>query len=145
MQLSKNGLKLLHNNEACRLKAYLDSGGVPTIGWGSTRMFGKPVVMGMTCTQQEADDQAAMDVKSTEDAINKFVIVPLTQNQFDALVDFAYNVGTYAFSKSTLLRKLNSGDYAGAADQFMRWIYDNGNEVDGLKNRRLREKTLFLA
>jgi lysozyme len=107
-------------------------------------MFGNPVRMGMTCPQEEADAQAAIDVKSTEDCINFYVKVPLTQNQFDALVNLTYNIGENAFRKSTLLRKLNAGDYAGAAEQFMRWVYDNGKEVDGLKNRRRREKALFL-
>lgn len=135
---------MLHGSETCSLKAYLDSGGVPTIGWGSIRMFGNPVKMGMTCTQAQADEQAALDVKATEDAINKLVKVTLTQNQFDALVNLVYNIGISAFSKSTLLRKLNLRDYIGAADQFMRWVYDNGKEVDGLKNRRRREKAKFL-
>jgi lysozyme len=144
MRLSKDGLKMLHGSEACSLKAYLDSGGVPTIGWGSIRMFGNPVKMGMTCTQAQADEQAALDVKATEDAINKLVKVLITQNQFDALVNLVYNIGIPAFSKSTLLRKLNARDYLGAGSEFMRWVYDNGKEVDGLKNRRRREKAKFL-
>ena len=143
MRLSKQGLHALHGSEDCRLKAYLDTGGVPTIGWGSTRMFGNPVRIGMTCTKQEADEQAALDVRETEDTINKYVKVTLNQNQFDALVNFVYNVGTASFIKSTMLRKLNAGDYEGAAGQFMRWVYDNGKENEGLRNRRRREKEMF--
>ena len=144
MRLSKEGLYALHGSESCRLRAYLDTGGVATIGWGSIRMFGNPVRLGMTCTQQQADEQAALDVKETEDVINRYVKVPLTQNQFDALVNFVYNVGKTAFIKSTMLRKINEGNMTAAADQFMRWIYDNGKEVEGLKNRRRREKEMFL-
>jgi lysozyme len=144
LKTSINGIKALHGSEACALKAYLDSGGIYTIGWGSTTMFGNPVRKGMTCTQQEADEQAFKDVAEVEKVITKVVKVELTQNQFDALVNLGYNIGTNALANSTLVKKLNLGDYAGAAQQFMRWVYDNGKEVEGLKNRRRREKELFL-
>ena len=107
-------------------------------------MFGKPVKRGMTCTVEQAYEQCAIDVEDTEQAVNKLVKVQLTQNQYNALVSLAYNIGTYAFSKSTLLRKLNVGDYEGAAEQFLRWCYDNGKKVQGLLNRRVLEKELFL-
>lgn len=144
MNLDNVGITFMHDNEGCRLKAYLDTGMVPTIGWGSIWMFGNRVRLGMTCTQAEADDQFLLDVKLTEKCINKSVTVPLTQNQYNALVDFVYNVGVTAFNTSTLLKKLNLKDYQGAADQFMRWIYDNGKEVDGLKKRRKRTRELWM-
>lgn len=143
MKIDQAGLKFLHDREGCSLVSYLDTGGVWTIGWGSTRMFGNPVRKGMTCTQVEADEQAFKDIFDVENTVNRAVKVPLTQNQYDALVSLAYNIGTYAFTRSTLLKKLNSGDYEEAARQFMRWIYDNGKEVEGLKNRRRKEKELF--
>lgn len=145
MKIDQAGLKFLHDREACRLVSYLDTGGVWTIGWGSTVMFGNPVRKGMTCTQEEADEQCLKDLADKELCVNRFVGVPLTQNQYNALVSLCYNIGVKAFSKSTLVKKLNQADYAGAAEQFMRWVYDNGKVVEGLKNRRKKEKELFLS
>lgn len=143
MKVDKNGLDFLRDREDLKLKAYLDSGGVPTIGIGSIKMKGKPVTMGMTCTVDEAYAQCALDLKATEDAINKLVKVPLNQFQFNALASFVYNIGITAFTSSTLLRKLNEGNYEAAASQFMRWVYDNGKYVEGLHNRRVFEQKLF--
>jgi len=145
MRLDQAGVELLHGDEGLELTSYLDSGGVWTIGWGSIRMFGNPVRKGMTCTREEADAQFLLDVALTEKCINKLVTVPLTQNQYNALVDFVYNVGIEAFTTSTLLKKLLLKDYQGAATQFMRWVYDNGKEVEGLKNRRRKTQQLFLS
>lgn len=143
MKLDKAGIDFMHNNESCRLTAYLDTGMVWTIGWGSIRIFGNPVKKGQTITQAEADEQFLADAADTEKAVNKLVKVNLTQNQYNALVDFVYNVGISAFANSTLLKVLNKGDYVEAAKQFMRWVYDNGKEVEGLKNRRRRTRALF--
>lgn len=143
-QVDKEGLKFLEEVEGIRLEAYYDSGGLPTIGIGSTRMFGKPVQMGMTCTVEEAYDQCKQDLADVEETLSKVVGVPLTQNQVNALASFIYNIGITAFVKSTLLKKLNMKDYRGAADQFMRWNIDNGRVVPGLTNRRIKERSLFL-
>jgi len=85
----------------------------------------------------------AEDVREAEDAINDLCKVSLTQNQFDALVSFVFNVGVGAFKSSTLLRKLNAGDYDGAAGQFPRWNKDNGREIAGLTKRRHLEQSVF--
>jgi lysozyme len=141
MILSENGLKLIESFEGCRLDAYLDQVGIPTIGYG--RIYG--VRMGDKCTQEQAEEWLSEDVKNSEDVVNDLVEVPLTQNQFDALVDFVYNLGSGNFEKSTLLRRLNKGDYQGASQQFEVWNRAGGFVRDGLTRRRLAEKKLFLG
>jgi lysozyme len=127
--------------EGLRLTAYKDGGGVWTIGYGHT---GADVREGLTIPLSEAERLLTRDLRVAENHVNGAVQVKLTQNQFDALVSFVYNVGGDAFRKSTLLKKLNAGDYLGAADQFPRWNKDNGKVVDGLTNRRREERALFL-
>ncbi len=117
MQTSDKGVDLIKDREGCRLEAYLDSVGVPTIGVGHTA----GVQMGLTITDEEALDLLREDLKWSEAAVNSGVTVPLEQHQFDALVSFVFNVGQGAFSASTLRRMLNQGDYGGAALQFDRW------------------------
>ena len=117
MKTSLAGLKQLEDREGKRNKAYPDSKGVVTIGVGHT---GPHVYMGLAWTDQQIDDAFAADLVWAEKAVNK-VKVPLTQNQFDALVSFVFNIGDTAFLRSTLLRMLNKGDYEGAIKQFDRW------------------------
>ncbi|MNL10554.1 Lysozyme RrrD [compost metagenome] len=127
--------------EGLRLTAYKDGGGVWTIGYGHT---GADVREGLTIPLSEAERLLTRDLRVAENHVNGAVKVKLTQNQFDALVSFVYNVGGEAFRSSTMLKKLNTGDYLGAADQFPRWNKDNGKVVDGLTNRRREERELFL-
>lgn len=141
MKISSAGLALTKGHEGCRLKAYLDTGDVWTIGWGHTR----GVKEGDTCTQEQADAWLNEDNDIAERDVNELVKVPLTQNQFDALVDFVFNIGRTQFATSTLLRKLNAGDYVGAANQFGRWIYDNGKIINGLVARRSDTRDLFMT
>ncbi len=143
MQISFNGLQFLKDGEGFRKEAYKDTGGVWTIGYGTIKWLGKPVEQGMTITKKEAELALQADLAWAQTAVNKLVKVPLSQNMFDALVSFVYNIGESAFMKSTLLRKLNARDYKGAAQQFLRWKFDNGKEVKGLLNRRIKEKALF--
>lgn len=144
MQLSYNGLEFLKDQEGFRAKAYKDGGGVWTIGYGTTRVDGKPVEEGMTCTESQALVWLGQDTASAQTKLNQLVKVPLRQNQFDALVSFVYNIGEDAFEKSTLLRMLNMGDYMGAYAQMSRWDKDNGKVVLGLTKRRMREQSLFI-
>jgi lysozyme len=139
-RFSDYGKDILKAREALRLKAYLDGGGVPTIGWGHT----KGVKLGDVITIETAKEYLDTDLYDVELAINRLVYVDINQNQYDALVCLVFNVGISAFSKSTLLRKLNQGDMVGAADQFDAWVFDNGKRVHGLELRRKIEKTLFL-
>jgi lysozyme len=130
------------------LNAYLDSGNVPTIGWGSTYDFDKQrkVLMGDVITQAQAQKWLEMETSSNANDIKKLVTVKINNNQLNALISFVYNVGINAFRTSTLLKLLNSGaDKQIVANQFDRWIYDNGVKVQGLINRRIAEKKLFLS
>lgn len=132
--------ELLKRWEGCKLEAYQDTGGVWTIGWGHT----KGVKEGDTCTQEEADAYLNEDLQWAHLAINWGVDVPLTHNQREALLSFIHNVGPKAFLDSTLRRKLNAGDYEGAANQLLRWNKDNGKVIPGLVNRRKDERSVFL-
>lgn len=152
MRLSRNGIAVAHYFESCKLKAYPDPGskdGKPwTIGWGHT---GPEVVKGLVWTQAQADQQFLIDVARFERDVTSLVKVPLTQGQFDALVLFAYNVGSdidadtiaEGLGDSTLLRKLNAGDYEGAALEFRKWNKNDGKVMRGLTRRRAAEECLF--
>ena len=141
---SGNGLQLLKQLEGCKLKAYLDSGGVATIGVGHI----KGVKMGDTITETQAEEMLRTDLLRYERCVNDYASVPINQNQYDALVCFAFNLGCGALRNSTLLRRLNAGNYTQAADQFLRWnkVRIDGvlKVVRGLTNRRQSERTLFL-
>lgn len=146
MRASENGINLIKQFEGCRLTAYQDSVGVWTIGYGWTQpVDGKPVAKGMTITQQKANQLLTEGVAQYENGVTNLVTVPLNQNQFDALVDFAYNLGVNALKGSTLLKKINAGDYAGAANEFRKWNKAGGKELAGLTRRREAEKSLFLS
>lgn len=139
MTTSAGGRKDLASREGRRLKAYRCSAGVLTIGVGHTSMAGLPkVTPGLTITAEECEEIFIRDLKKYEAAVNKAVKVPLTQNQFDALVSLCFNIGTGAFAKSTLVRKLNAGDYEGAAKQFLVW-----SKQPELLPRRQKEKAQF--
>ena len=130
------------------LESYLDSGNVPTIGYGSTYDFDKQrkVQMGDIITKEQAERW--LEITTSKDAaeIKNLVKVPLNNNELNSLISFTYNVGLGAFKASNLLRLLNSGaDKKIVADQFDRWVYDNGVKVKGLINRRNAEKKLFLS
>ena len=140
--LAELGLDLLKSFEQCRLSAYRDSAGIPTIGWGHT---GPEVTMALTCSQEQADRWLVMDVQAAVNACDANAPKNLTQNQFDALVVFTFNVGVGAEAHSTLLAKLNAGDVAGAADEFLRWDHAGGVVVPGLTRRRQAERALFLT
>lgn len=145
MSVSNSGIDLICDFEGKRLVAYDDGVGVWTIAFGTTVYpNGIRVKKGDTCTEAQAKAYMAHDLKKFEQAVNNSVTIPLNQNQFDALVSLAYNIGSGAFSKSTLVKKLNTGDIRGAADQFDVWINAGGKRMQGLVNRRTKEKTLFL-
>ncbi len=142
MKYSKSGLALTENFESCALVAYKDVKGVWTIGWGHTGIL---VVEGLTCTQAQADAWLLQDCASAEMAVNRLVRITLTQAEFDALVDFAFNCGIGAFAGSTLLKLLNVGDINGAANEFEKWDHASGKVVAGLLRRRLAEMQEFLS
>lgn len=136
---SPNGYKLTEQFEGLQLTAYRDVAGVWTNGYGNTHN----VVPGSTITMETAVSDLASNIEGAEFVVNRVVTVPLTQNQFDALVDFVFNLGSGNFQSSTLLRKLNSGDYTGAVEEFPKWNHAGGREVYGLTLRRKAEQQLF--
>jgi lysozyme len=141
MKTSNTGIELIKKYEGCELEAYLCPAGVWTIGYGST----KGVSKGDTITQEEAEQILKNDIMhEAEVYVDNFVTAKLNQNQYDALVSFTFNLGGGALQKSTLLKKLNNGDYQGAANEFTRWVYAGGKKLNGLVKRRREEKELFL-
>ena len=144
MKTSKAGKDLIKMYEGFRAQAYICPAGVPTIGFGTTRIRGKSVELGMKVTTDEANVFLDEDLKSFEDAVNNFVKVEINQNQFDALVSFTYNVGVTNMKNSTLLKLLNQSKYDEAAEQFLRWNKANKKVLPGLTRRRTAEKNLFL-
>jgi lysozyme len=148
VKLSNEGLDAIKRHEGLRLNAYPDPGskdGKPvTIGYGSTRrMDGSPWNLGDTITEPEAAELLRRDLSHAEATVINAVKVPIEQQQFDALVSLAYNIGATAFKNSTLVKKLNAGDYDGAADQFAVWRLNDGKVMQGLVDRRAAEAELF--
>jgi len=144
MNYSKNGLHLTENFEGLRLTAYPDPAthGDPwTIGYGHT---GAEIHQGMTITQEQAEEFLMQDVQKAVQTVNSKVHTDLTQNEFDALVDFVFNCGAGNFAGSTLLRKINAGDMEGAALEFEKWTHADGKVMAGLIKRRHAEAVLFL-
>ena len=146
MSVSNKGVDLICEFEGEQLIAYDDGVGVWTIGFGTIKYpNGVRVKKGDTCTLDQAKEYMRHDLIEFEHTVNSSVKVPLNQNQFDALVSLAYNIGSNAFKSSTLVKKLNTGDYQGAADQFNVWVNAGGKRMQGLANRRDKEKLLFLS
>lgn len=139
MSYGKDGMALTESFEKCRLTSYQDSGGVWTNGWGNTHR----VTPGTTISQDQADSDLLANVQDAVDCVNDNVTVALAQNQFDALVDFVFNVGCGAFKGSTLLKKLNTGDFTGADAQIALWDKVKGVVCPGLDNRRHADQVLF--
>lgn len=144
-KINKAGLDLIKSFEGLRLEAYLDIVGVPTIGYGHTQGVTKEDVQnGRRITEQEAEEMLLDELNKFERGVEIAVAVPINDNQFSALVSFAYNVGLGALQRSTLLKLLNAGNVSGAAEQFLRWNKAGGKEVKGLTRRREAERSLFL-
>ena len=143
-RISKNGIELIKKFESCVLEAYQCSAGVWTIGWGHT---GYDVFKGMKITEAEAERLLERDVRVFENAVNSAIRISLSQNEFDALVSLAFNIGIGAFNNSTLVKKLNNGKRGEAAHEFLRWNKARLGEVvkplEGLTRRRVVEKALF--
>lgn len=138
--ISQRGLDLIKKFEGLRLKAYRDSVGVWTIGYGHT---GPLISEGMTITERHANTLLQQDVSGAERAVNRLVQVPLTQDQFDALVSWTFNLGAGSLERSTMLKQLNAGYYESAAQEMLRWDHAGGKKLVGLTRRRQAERTLF--
>ena len=140
MKINQSGLNLIKSFEGLRLQAYKCPAGVWTIGYGHTGR----VVPGQIIDPKTAEQLLISDLERFEVGVEQLVDVSLNSNQFSALVSFAFNVGTGALAKSTLLRYLNKGKYYEAALQFSRWTRGGGVILPGLVRRREAEKNLFL-
>jgi len=139
--MNTQNVQMIKDSEALRLTAYLPTPNDRwTIGWGHT----SNVSEGMTITEAQAEAFLRDDLAWAENAVNSKVTVGLTQHHFDALVSFVFNIGAGAFASSTLLRKLNAGDYEGAANEFPRWNKQAGKVLGGLVTRRAAEMEYFL-
>lgn len=142
MNLSPQGLDAIKGFEQLRLTAYLDTGGVWTIGYGHTRS----ALSGMQISEARALMLLTEDVAEAVAAVNRLVRCPLEQFEFDALVSFVFNIGQSAFKTSTILRLINArSDHMCIAAEFLRWVYDNGKKIAGLETRRRKERLLYLG
>jgi len=145
MKTNQRGLDLVKSFEGLFLKAYVCPAGVLTIGYGHTGLQHKDgtVYPGRVITKEKAEELLRYDLNQFERRVETFVKVPLTGDQFSALVSFDFNTG--ALHKSTLLKKLNAKDYKGAADEFLKWTRGGGRILNGLVRRRKAERALFLS
>jgi lysozyme len=142
MKINQAGLQLIKSFEGCRLEAYNDplKPGLWTIGFGMT---GPGIHQGITITQEEAEEMLLQRLAAFEKGVEAALKVPVTENQFSALVCFAYNVGLGSLKQSLLLNCVNHHNFADAAKQFLRWDHAGGKVVAGLLRRREAEKALF--
>ena len=145
MKTSNNGYNLIKTNEGFRANAYQDPAGVWTIGWGTAATSGVDIHKGMIVTKEQAQTFLEHEVVKIENQINKNLKVVINQNQFDALVDFCYNLGTGALFGSTLWRDVQAGNFAGAGMEFHKWNHAGGVVLAGLTKRRMEESKLFLS
>jgi lysozyme len=143
MQLSDAGFDLIKRFEGFRAHTYLDAAGLPTVGYGHQLLNHASFPNGIS--EDDAESILRADVSEAVKLVEMLVKVPLTQGQFDALVDFVYNLGQERFARSTLLRALNGGRYQAAGEQLVRWDLVNGEENLGLRARRLAELALWVA
>lgn len=150
LHLSHDGIALVQEFEGClkrmpdgRFKAYTCPAGVLTIGWGTTNEHGHHFTPDTVWTRTQCDAAFVEDMVAFENDVKKLVTTPLTQGEFDALTSFSYNCGSGALAKSTLLRKVNAGDMADAAQEFKKWNKGGGRVLAGLTRRRASESLMF--
>jgi lysozyme len=141
MPFGSAGLALLKKSEGLRNRVYLDPAGIPTIGYGHRVLSTESFPNGID--EAKASQLLARDVRAAEQSVLKLVKVAITQGQFDALVDFVYNLGPNRLAASSLLRDLNIGRYDAAAEQLLMWDHVGTTEVAGLKARREAEFHLW--
>jgi lysozyme len=141
MQFSAAGMDLLKQSEGFRSRVYLDVAGLPTIGYGHRLLHPDSFPNGID--EEQATNLLLCDVRDAEQAVQRLVKVPLTQGQYDALVDFCFNLGAGRLSTSTLLKVLNAGRYDKASEQLLLWDHAGGKECAALKVRREAEVALW--
>lgn len=144
MRCNVEGRDLIKSCEGLRLKSYLDTGMVWSIGYGTTKIADIKVAPGMEISEDQAELYFERDLEVFEKSVTKLVKAQLNENQYSAVCCLVYNIGVGQFEKSTLLKKLNSRDFEAAAREFDRWVHDNGKRISGLVHRRKKERELFL-
>ncbi len=146
-KINESGIELIKHFESLKLEAYQDSVGIWTIGWGHTGLTHKDgtVHAGRKITEDEAIALLKQDLKTFEDAVENCVDVDINDNQFSALVSFAFNLGGTNLRKSTLLKKLKSEQYFNASKEFKKWSKAGGKRLGGLVRRRISERNLFCS
>lgn len=145
MKISQAGVALIKKFEGLRLRSYLDSAGIWTIGYGHTSAAGLPkVTADMVITAEEAETILKRDLVAYENAVAKCLKRPVNPNQFAAFVSLCYNIGPGAFTRSTVVKRFNEGDEEAAADAFLMWNKAGGRILRGLENRRFIERQVFL-
>ena len=141
MKVSQQGLELIKYFEGLRLERYFCPAGKPTIGYGHVMKTGEPIKI----TQEEAEELLKKDLEVFEKELMNLVQVPISQNQFDALLSFIYNLGSKQLGNSTLLTRLNNGFFLECPSEFLRWKHIGQTPSLGLLKRRLREASLFMG
>ncbi len=146
MRTGKQGIQIIQHFEGLKLRPYKCPAGLWTVGYGTLIGNGKtlPPEWNRLFTVSECTALLFEELRSKEKGILRYVRVPLTQNQFDAIVSFVYNLGLGAFQRSTLRRKINRGDFLGASQEFIKWNKAGGKVLAGLTRRRISETALFL-
>lgn len=146
MKTSAAGRAAISQREGNKLQAYRDSVGIWTIGVGHTTAAGPPTpTHGMTITAAQSDEILSRDLAKFEAAVDKAITAPMAQHEFDAMVSLAFNIGGGSFTKSSVARKFNAGDKAGAANAFLLWNKAGGKVLKGLTTRRKAERAQFLG
>lgn len=142
MKINEKGLDLIKSYESCRLVAYKCPSNVWTIGYGAT---GSGIREGLVWVREQAEKRLVDDVEKFEKAVKSKLTSEVNTNQFSAMVCLAFNIGPTAFSRSTLLKLVNSGQSEKAADEFLKWNKGGGKVLPGLVRRRAAERKLFLT
>lgn len=141
MKISNQGIELIKKFEGCKLTAYRDSVGIPTIGIGHTR----GVKMGMKITLQQAADFLREDLAYCEKTLNGIGVV-FTQNEYDALCSWVFNLGVGSFTKSTMYKRIVArADKESITDEMVKWVFAGGRSLLGLKRRRVEEANMYLG
>ena len=147
-KISQDGVNLIKGFEGFRSNPYTDSVGVWTIGYGTTKYMNGSPVRSSDPSVSELDASLMLEKQINDiygKAVNKNTTLMETQEQFDALTSFTYNLGEGNLKSSTLLKKHNNGDFVGASNEFLKWVYAGGNVIQGLVNRREKEKQVYLS
>ena len=143
--ITQDGINLIKRFEGFEPEIYLDAAGLPTIGYGHLLRLGEDEIFKSGISEAAGEALLIRDVLLAEQAVCRLIKVPLTDGQFDALVSFAFNLGSGALQRSTLRWKVNREEHAAAPDEFMKWVWAGGRKLKGLIKRRDEEVKLYIS